>query len=645
MRLKKLLRESRRSPSPHAASSVPLSKRKSRDEPSNSNVIVFLGKGPGRRGIKLTPRVQQSSPLLSRLRNDDQLLDVDGSVFDRLIEYLNGDINDQILGETQDMTLTFAKYWLVASSFGLLDVQNRLVNEVRDAYVRGDDHAHAPPIDSAAFDIVRDSKSTQTDKEILHEFLTLYYGSILAHSADPMAHLIEMEASIRTEIFEASHGIHNTGLDIVDMIGRFHVPRREMGSAHAGRHAPGTIPKAPSSKVCDACRNLKRSCNGQERCQQCAALGLRCVYSGFLAPTATIEGSAAVFSPYNEPAAFVAPRNHAIDEHSPPRDGSKSGQQPTQSQPQSDEALSPLAESPREEGGVNVRPVIHSQNPSQPQIRRRPIQNAPDASMARHSAFPSGASRTTRPLHVPPLNQRGARLEQSLAYLSSSSPPSSSSPRSASPVPPKITSPSSVSPNQVRSSIFAPSPIQEMARPSTPISAPISRYGSQRPSRAGSQSPSPHRAHTESSERPAPITPVPPSRSSTSSSLFSRFAGLSLSSSRNSSIRAPSTRPSTDGKLEMRAERTVLNLSLKGIIEQEGIPVHFLMLTREATALLHPTVLVPSLPHLRLAALLLRMSHVRPHLEHAAPNRAVPPISDRETLLLFVRHTPSATTP
>ncbi|KAH8726277.1 hypothetical protein GQ44DRAFT_826001 [Phaeosphaeriaceae sp. PMI808] len=33
------------------------------------------------------------------------------------------------------------------------------------------------------------------------------------------------------------------------------------------------------SKACDACKRRKVKCNGQERCQQCAHLGLRCVYS------------------------------------------------------------------------------------------------------------------------------------------------------------------------------------------------------------------------------------------------------------------------------------------------------------------------------------------------------------------------------
>jgi hypothetical protein len=32
-------------------------------------------------------------------------------------------------------------------------------------------------------------------------------------------------------------------------------------------------------KACDACKRRKVKCNGQERCQQCAHLGLRCVYS------------------------------------------------------------------------------------------------------------------------------------------------------------------------------------------------------------------------------------------------------------------------------------------------------------------------------------------------------------------------------
>jgi hypothetical protein len=33
------------------------------------------------------------------------------------------------------------------------------------------------------------------------------------------------------------------------------------------------------SKACDACKRRKVKCNGQERCQQCSHLGLRCVYS------------------------------------------------------------------------------------------------------------------------------------------------------------------------------------------------------------------------------------------------------------------------------------------------------------------------------------------------------------------------------
>ncbi|KAH9878646.1 hypothetical protein IAQ61_001918 [Plenodomus lingam] len=33
------------------------------------------------------------------------------------------------------------------------------------------------------------------------------------------------------------------------------------------------------SKACDACKRRKVKCNGQERCQQCAHLGLRCIYS------------------------------------------------------------------------------------------------------------------------------------------------------------------------------------------------------------------------------------------------------------------------------------------------------------------------------------------------------------------------------
>ncbi|KAF1920233.1 hypothetical protein BDU57DRAFT_7115 [Ampelomyces quisqualis] len=34
-----------------------------------------------------------------------------------------------------------------------------------------------------------------------------------------------------------------------------------------------------ASKACDACKRRKVKCNGQDRCQQCAHLGLRCVYS------------------------------------------------------------------------------------------------------------------------------------------------------------------------------------------------------------------------------------------------------------------------------------------------------------------------------------------------------------------------------
>lgn len=33
------------------------------------------------------------------------------------------------------------------------------------------------------------------------------------------------------------------------------------------------------SKACDACKRRKVKCNGQSRCQQCAHLGLRCIYS------------------------------------------------------------------------------------------------------------------------------------------------------------------------------------------------------------------------------------------------------------------------------------------------------------------------------------------------------------------------------
>lgn len=33
------------------------------------------------------------------------------------------------------------------------------------------------------------------------------------------------------------------------------------------------------SKACDACKLRKVKCNGQERCQQCSHLGLRCIYS------------------------------------------------------------------------------------------------------------------------------------------------------------------------------------------------------------------------------------------------------------------------------------------------------------------------------------------------------------------------------
>jgi hypothetical protein len=33
------------------------------------------------------------------------------------------------------------------------------------------------------------------------------------------------------------------------------------------------------SKACDACKRRKVRCNGQTRCQQCAHLGLRCIYS------------------------------------------------------------------------------------------------------------------------------------------------------------------------------------------------------------------------------------------------------------------------------------------------------------------------------------------------------------------------------
>ena len=49
-------------------------------------------------------------------------------------------------------------------------------------------------------------------------------------------------------------------------------------------HATGTITmEQPSqkrvSKACDACKRRKVRCNGQTRCQQCAHLGLRCIYS------------------------------------------------------------------------------------------------------------------------------------------------------------------------------------------------------------------------------------------------------------------------------------------------------------------------------------------------------------------------------
>jgi hypothetical protein len=33
------------------------------------------------------------------------------------------------------------------------------------------------------------------------------------------------------------------------------------------------------SKACDACKRRKVKCNGQDRCQQCSHLGLRCIYS------------------------------------------------------------------------------------------------------------------------------------------------------------------------------------------------------------------------------------------------------------------------------------------------------------------------------------------------------------------------------
>lgn len=33
------------------------------------------------------------------------------------------------------------------------------------------------------------------------------------------------------------------------------------------------------SKACDACKRRKVKCNGKDRCQQCAHLGLRCIYS------------------------------------------------------------------------------------------------------------------------------------------------------------------------------------------------------------------------------------------------------------------------------------------------------------------------------------------------------------------------------
>jgi hypothetical protein len=58
-------------------------------------------------------------------------------------------------------------------------------------------------------------------------------------------------------------------------------PRFYKTIMHSAR--PITNMEQPSqkrvSKACDACKRRKVRCNGQTRCQQCAHLGLRCIYS------------------------------------------------------------------------------------------------------------------------------------------------------------------------------------------------------------------------------------------------------------------------------------------------------------------------------------------------------------------------------
>ncbi|KAF2240948.1 hypothetical protein BU26DRAFT_511762 [Trematosphaeria pertusa] len=149
-------------------------------------VDVTVGRTGCAQLIHLPPVVRRACPFLREIDHGSAIPDVDPVLFQIVVDYLDSrtlldkmnPASTCVLGKLADgskMTLEFAKAWHLGHALGLPELQNKLVDVFREAYVQlQHDRIQLVP-DAAPFTLLRDYIGYHTPAE---KFLVDFYAGL-----------------------------------------------------------------------------------------------------------------------------------------------------------------------------------------------------------------------------------------------------------------------------------------------------------------------------------------------------------------------------------------------------------------------------------------------------------------------------------
>ncbi|KAF2871457.1 hypothetical protein BDV95DRAFT_636414 [Massariosphaeria phaeospora] len=168
--------------------------------------------GQGQRAFAVSHRAQVNCAFLANLEDGSHLPDTQPRAFEGILQYLDGDHCFTSIIQSSEKMLNFVKTWHLASQLGLPELQNHLVDRIRNNYATRLERQKMEIPKQEVFDFVREDLASR-DKKLLTTLVTCYYMGLAPYQSQYTTKSLRTGTREMIESAAAERGA--TGLDLL----------------------------------------------------------------------------------------------------------------------------------------------------------------------------------------------------------------------------------------------------------------------------------------------------------------------------------------------------------------------------------------------------------------------------------------------